>query len=334
MRRSSRRSSPSASTSTPARSRRRSPTYRTPSPDGPTRTRRARVPRSRARRPGRPGLWPRLRPRRLAETRRDPPGPSARGIAPAHTLRSRCGRPRRSSSSASSRRTTTATGSRPIAVVTTSYLVEPARELAAQLGDLGEPHLFRPYNDTRFHMRPPIKEQLGLAIGYGGAGGYYVELSLDGLLVAAGLHHPASDQLERYRAAIDDGRRAASFERAVRAARARGPRAGPARAEARAARLSARPPAHRPAAHEGDHGVPPPRARAVAAQAASADARIRKQLDGARPLVRWLAQARGPTAVRMSADTLVFIPAWNEEASLPEPCSPRRAASCPTQTCS
>ena len=70
-------------------------------------------------------------------------------------------------------------------------LVEPARELAAQLSDLGEPHMFRPYHDTRFHMRPPIKEQLGLAIGYGGAGGYYVELSLDGLLVAAGLHAPA-----------------------------------------------------------------------------------------------------------------------------------------------
>jgi uncharacterized protein (TIGR02453 family) len=94
-------------------------------------------------------------------------------------------------------------------------LVAPARELAARLGHLGDAHLFRPYNDTRFHMRPPIKEQLGLAIGYGGAGGYYVELSLDGLLVAAGLHRPASDQLERFRAAIDDGRRAAAFERAV-----------------------------------------------------------------------------------------------------------------------
>src|SRR4051794_41798140 len=52
-------------------------------------------------------------------------------------------------------------------------LVAPARELAARLGHLGEAHLFRPYNDTRFHMRPPIKEQLGLAIGYGGAGGAY-----------------------------------------------------------------------------------------------------------------------------------------------------------------
>src|SRR5919205_585142 len=101
-------------------------------------------------------------------------------------------------------------------------LVAPARDLADRLSQLGEAHLFRPYNDTRFHMRPPIKEQLGLAIGYGGAGGYYVELSLDGLLVAAGLHHPARDQLERFRAAIDDGRRAAAFERAVKAAEAVG----------------------------------------------------------------------------------------------------------------
>src|SRR5881398_561851 len=101
-------------------------------------------------------------------------------------------------------------------------LVAPARELAGRLAHLGEAHLFRPYNDTRFHMRPPIKEQLGVAIGYGGAGGYYVELSLDGLLVAAGLHQPAGDQLERFRAAIDEERRAAAFERAVDAAVAAG----------------------------------------------------------------------------------------------------------------
>ena len=65
-------------------------------------------------------------------------------------------------------------------------------------------------------MRPPIKEQLGVAIGHGGAGGYYFELSLDGLFVGAGLHHPIADQLERYRAAIDDGRKAATFERALK----------------------------------------------------------------------------------------------------------------------
>src|SRR3954464_5870244 len=101
-------------------------------------------------------------------------------------------------------------------------LVAPARELAARLRPPGEAHLFRPYNDTRFHMRPPIKEQVGMAIGYGGAGGYYVELSLDGLLVAAGLPRPAWDQLDRFRQAIDDGRKAAGFEKAVRTASAAG----------------------------------------------------------------------------------------------------------------
>src|SRR5207248_11580073 len=72
-----------------------------------------------------------------------------------------------------------------------AHLVEPARDLAEQLAHLGEAHLFRPYNDTRFHIRPPIKAQLGLAIAYGGSGCYSVELSLDGLLVSAGSHPPA-----------------------------------------------------------------------------------------------------------------------------------------------
>lgn len=103
-----------------------------------------------------------------------------------------------------------------------AHLVEPARVLAEQLAHLGQPRFFRPYNDARFHARPPIKEQLGVAIGYGPAGGYYVELSLDGLLVGAGIHHPASDQLERFRAAIDDGRRAKGFERAVDKAKSAG----------------------------------------------------------------------------------------------------------------
>src|SRR3954464_14121238 len=95
------------------------------------------------------------------------------------------------------------------------HLVAPARELAARLSHLGEPRFFRPYNDARFHARPPIKEQLGVAIGYGAGGGYYVELSLDGLLVGAGLHPPSSPQRAASRRALDDGRRAAAFERAL-----------------------------------------------------------------------------------------------------------------------
>ena len=96
-----------------------------------------------------------------------------------------------------------------------AHLLEPARALADELRALGEPRFFRPYNDTRFHARPPIKEQLGVAIGYGASGGFYFELSLDGLLLGAGVHHPERDQLDRFRRLMDDGRRAAAFERAL-----------------------------------------------------------------------------------------------------------------------
>jgi uncharacterized protein (TIGR02453 family) len=175
-----------------------------------------------------------------------------------------------------------------------AHLVEPARELARQLADLGEPHLFRPYNDTRFHMRPPIKEQLGLAIGYGAAGGYYVELSLDGLLVAAGLHQPAPDQVERFRAAIDDGRRAAAFERAVKTAGAAGltlsepelkraPRGYP-QDHPRLDRLRLK----NVTVHKR-HALEPWLHRPTCVQL------IRTELGGARPLVAWLAKHVGPS---------------------------------------
>jgi uncharacterized protein (TIGR02453 family) len=98
------------------------------------------------------------------------------------------------------------------------FLVEPAFLLASDLSDFGAPHIFRPWNDTRFHMRPPIKEHLGMTIGYEGSGGYYVEISLDGLFVGAGLHHPARDQLERIRRAIDTPRQVAALRSAIAAA--------------------------------------------------------------------------------------------------------------------
>ena len=175
-----------------------------------------------------------------------------------------------------------------------AYLVEPARELADRLSELGEAHFFRPYNDTRFHMRPPIKEQLGIAIGYGGAGGYYVELSLDGLLVAAGLHQPASDQIERFRRAIDDARRAAGFERAIAAAHA----AGLAFAD--------------PALKRAPRGYRPDHPRIDRLRLKELTARRRHQLEpwlhepagddvvrtelyGARPLIAWLAKHVGPS---------------------------------------
>ena len=153
--------------------------------------------------------------------------------------------------------------------------------------------LLSPLQDARFHQRPPIKEQLGIAIGYGGPGGYYVELSLDGLLVGAGLHHPASDQLERFRAAIDDERRARGFERAV--------------ATAAAADLAL----VEPALKRAPRGYPPdhPRLDRLRLKNLTVFARhdlepwlheercrdvVAAQLDAARPLVTWLAEQVGP----------------------------------------
>ena len=176
------------------------------------------------------------------------------------------------------------------------YLVEPARELAEGLAHLGEPHMFRPYNDTRFHMRPPIKEQLAVAIGRWDPGGYYVELSLDGLLVAGGLYQPRSDQLARFRAAIDDGRRAATFERAVKTAGAVG--------------LTLAEPALKraPKGYSPDH----PRIERLRLKQLTVrrrhplepwlhdpvcDELIRTELEAVRPLVAWLAKHVGPSEI-------------------------------------
>lgn len=177
-------------------------------------------------------------------------------------------------------------------------LLAPARALAESLGDLGPPRFFRPYNDTRFRPGPPLKEQLALAIGYGPAGGYYVQLSLDGLLVAAGMWRPASDQLERFRAAIDDGRRSKRFEQAVRSAEAAG--------------LSLAEPALKrpPRGYSADH----PRLDRLRLKSLTVSrlhalepwlhepecgTRVRSELEATRPLVKWLADTVGPS-VRQS----------------------------------
>jgi uncharacterized protein (TIGR02453 family) len=174
-------------------------------------------------------------------------------------------------------------------------LLEPARELAGELSHLGEPHFFRPYNNLRFRAGPPLKEHVAFAIGYGSAGAYYVELSLDGLLVGAGLHHPAPDQLERFRRAIDDGRRARGFGRALKTAEAGG-------------MMLIEPALKRaPKGYAADH----PRIEWLRIKnltvfhrhelkpwlhTRGAVKRIRAELDASRPLVRWLVENVGPSA--------------------------------------
>lgn len=174
------------------------------------------------------------------------------------------------------------------------YLVAPATALGEDLSDLGRPKLFRPWNDTRFHAAPPIKEHVGLAVGYEGAGGFYVELSLDGLLVAAGLHNPARDQVERMRAAIDEPRIAASLTKAI------------GRAEAAGLELNEPDLVRGPRGYPSDHPRMDllRRRRLTVARRnevgkwlrrPAAGERIREQLDAAAPLVRWLRTHVGPS---------------------------------------
>jgi uncharacterized protein (TIGR02453 family) len=174
------------------------------------------------------------------------------------------------------------------------YLLAPARELADKLRDLGAPHFFRPYNNLRFRPGPPLKEHLGFAIGYGAAGGYYVDLSLDGLLVAAGLWRPAPDQLERFRAAIDDDRRGSGFERGLATA-------------GRGGLIPPEPELKRPPrGYRADH----PRLEHLRRKQLTVslrhplepwlhepacDERVRSELRAARPLVKWLAETVGPS---------------------------------------
>ena len=175
------------------------------------------------------------------------------------------------------------------------YVVGPARELADKLSDLGQAHFFRPYNNLRFRPGPPLKEHLGVAIGYGGAGGFYFDLSLDGLLIAAGLWHPAPDQLARFRAAIDDGRKARAFERGLAAAE----RGGLAAADPELRRAPRGYPMDHPRLHRlrmkrltvsRRHPLEP------WLHKPTCDERVRSEMVAARPLVKWLAETVGPSA--------------------------------------
>ena len=77
--------------------------------------------------------------------------------------------------------------------------------LLADLDEFGPFHVFRPYNDARFaKRRPPYKEHIaGISESEGGAV-FYVQFSATGIVLGSGYYSMASDQLERFRSAVDD----------------------------------------------------------------------------------------------------------------------------------
>ncbi len=74
-------------------------------------------------------------------------------------------------------------------------------------------HIFRPNRDLRFARdKAPYKTQIGAVSEGKGGEIYYVHLSTWGLFTASGYYMLAKDQLERFRAAIDDEHHGSKLE--------------------------------------------------------------------------------------------------------------------------
>lgn len=87
----------------------------------------------------------------------------------------------------------------------------PMEALLAELeAEFGEGKIFRPYRDVRFSAdKSPYKTHMGATLAAGG----YVQLSARGLGAGSGMYQMAPDQLERFRAAVDDARSGAAVEK-------------------------------------------------------------------------------------------------------------------------
>lgn len=101
---------------------------------------------------------------------------------------------------------------------------QPFAALSEEVADeFGPLHLFRPHRDVRFSKdKSPYKTAAAaVAEGEGGTR-FYVQIGSDGLFVGAGYYHLLPDQLERWRAAVDDDASGPALEAAVAEVRGRG----------------------------------------------------------------------------------------------------------------
>lgn len=174
----------------------------------------------------------------------------------------------------------------------------PMAALCAELGDAGGFHLFRPYNDLRFAKgRPPYKTHQGAYRETEGGAGQYLHIGSDGMLVGVGYYSMAKDQLERFRAAVDDDRTGPEIA-AVTAALADAGYSIGAMEELKSA----------PRGYPKDHpriellrrkGLMASRSWPVAAwmHTPTAAARVRDTWDGAAPLCAWLDAYVGPSTL-------------------------------------
>jgi len=103
----------------------------------------------------------------------------------------------------------------------------PLDELLLALDDHGPFHVFRPYKDVRFSRdKVPYKDHQGAYGESEGGAGFYVQISAGGLMTGAGYYAMASDQLARFREALDSDVLGVEIERLSQAVVAKGLRLG------------------------------------------------------------------------------------------------------------
>ena len=85
------------------------------------------------------------------------------------------------------------------------FVKAPFEALACSVaGEFGPLHVFRPNRDVRFsNDKTPYKTHCGAVTEGEGGEAYYLQISSSGLMVASGYYGFATDQLERYRGAVD-----------------------------------------------------------------------------------------------------------------------------------
>jgi uncharacterized protein (TIGR02453 family) len=179
----------------------------------------------------------------------------------------------------------------------------PLQALADEVRDeVGELRIFRPYRDVRFSKdKTPYKTGAAAAGELEGGALVYVQLSAGGLFVASGHYRPAPDQLERFRAAVDDDRTGPELDAVVASLRAAGYDVG---GEALKVAPRGFPRDHPRAALLRHKGVTAGRTFVPARWLSTAKAkdRVLDTWRGARPLHDWLDRHVGPS--RLPPDDL------------------------------
>lgn len=171
----------------------------------------------------------------------------------------------------------------------------PMEALLAQLEpEFGPGSIFRPYRDVRFSKdKSPYKTACGATTRSGG----YVQVSASGLFVAGGYWRMEPDQIERYRAALDDDRLGVDLERRLAAVTHAGLTIGGDKLKTRPRGVAADHPRLELLRHRGLHAWRDWEPDAELHKPSCAD-RVAETWRTLRPLGEWLDDHVGPAEIR------------------------------------